>query len=284
MALSSADFASTLLVSAVPRVAESWLHLSEEFRSSVLKKGLATVVVFRSVIDGELEEMAELVQELGGCPEDVPIAFEIWEGLEAVARTELRRLAHTPTPTVAAAAIISGRQRAAAAAALSLDSAPTTDATSRRAVRRCHLEAGAALTDWPSSLKRSRVLASDPNARAIREESVRERWVHALMGEVAAAKLPFTELLESSQNPASLMSIVAQGRRARTLRRRVLDWRAAARFFFFSCGTPWPRSVGEVLDYLASIVEGSKGRSALCRAVYAIGFMEKAGGVNEADR
>ena len=80
------------------------------------------------------------------------------------------------------------------------------------------------------------------------------------------------------------MSIVAQGRRARTLRRRVLDWRAAARYFAFSCDTPWPRSVGEVLDYLASIVEGSKGRSALCRAVCAIGFMENAGGVNEADR
>ena len=154
-ALSSAAFASTMLVSAVPRVADKWLQLSEEFRTAVAVKGLATVVVFRSAIDGEFEEMAELVEELGGFPEDVPIALEIWEDIEQVARTELRRLAHTPTPTVVAAAIVSGRQRAAAAASFALDSAPSGEPTDRHAVRRGLLEAGAALTDWPSNLKRS---------------------------------------------------------------------------------------------------------------------------------
>ena len=79
------------------------------------------------------------------------------------------------------------------------------------------------------------------------------------------------------------MSIVAQGRRARTLRRTVLDWRAAPRDFHLACARPWPRNVADMLDDLATLVADSKGRSALGRAAYALAFLEKAGGVLEAN-
>ena len=140
------------------------------------------------------------------------------------------------------------------------------------------------IADWPREFKRSRTLMANPKARAIREGDARERWVHALRDEVMAAKLPYTAVLATSQNPLAIMSIVAQGHRVHTLRRRVLDWRAAARYFFHAFASPWPRSIADMPDYLATFVADAKGRPALCRAVFALGFMEKAGGVLEHDR
>ena len=62
---------------------------------------------------------------------------------------------------------------------------------------------------WPNNIKRSRLLAAFPEARAIRQSDVRDRWVPVLRDEVVAAKLPYASVLASFRNPLSLLSIVA---------------------------------------------------------------------------
>ena len=131
----SAGLASTLLVSAIPRVAASRSQLSEQFRTASSDKGLTTAVVFRSVIDGEEHEMAELVDELGGVQSDFPIALEILSGIEQASRNELRRLAHTPTPTIAAAAFLSSRRRAESTVPHAIDFAACTEPARHGALR-----------------------------------------------------------------------------------------------------------------------------------------------------
>ena len=47
-----------------------------------------------------------------------------------------------------------------------------------------------AVEEWPTSFKRTRMLVENPNARAIRENETRNRWVWELVLEVELAKLP----------------------------------------------------------------------------------------------
>ena len=43
----------------------------------------------------------------------------------------------------------------------------------------------------------------------------------------------------------------------------------------------WPRGVHDVVDYLSTLASSGVGRSAIGRAIQALNFMEKAGGVLE---
>ena len=73
--------------------------------------------------------------------------------------------------------------------------------------------------------------------------------------------------------------MLAGGRRARTIRRRVLGWKQAGRLFAVFGGVPWPASVTHFLDYLQCVASSGAGTPALGRAVHDLAFMERAGNV-----
>ena len=59
-----------------------------------------------------------------------------------------------------------------------------------------------------------------------------------------------------------------------------MGWKHAGRYFMLLTGSPWPASLGHVLECLHCIATSGAERSAIGRAVYALGFLEKAGNVH----
>ena len=92
---------------------------------------------------------------------------------------------------------------------------------------------------------------------------------------IVAADLPVMHV----SSLGSALQDVAQGQRARTLRKRVKDFAKLSRCCAIVCGKSWPQGVGMVLDALASLAEGGSPSSALHSSVHALRFMECAGGV-----
>ena len=131
----------------------------------------------------------------------------------------------------------------------------------------------------PTKLRRSRLLEGDPQARAKRERLLREQWLPQLLELVGAAQLSITIVASTSQNPTSVYAAIGQGRRASTIRRRVLGWRKCARYFMILSGRQWPRGLHDVLELLHCLATSDAPKYALSRAVDALLFMEKAGGV-----
>ena len=82
------------------------------------------------------------------------------------------------------------------------------------------------------------------------------------------------------RNPDSLLSTLGRGRRASTIRRRILDWRRASRFFSLSYQIAWPKHVSQVLEYTTALIDGGSGSSAVERFVHALRFLEVADGVS----
>ena len=81
-----------------------------------------------------------------------------------------------------------------------------------------------------------------------------------------------------------LLAYVGQGRLARTIRRRVIDFRHIANFMLASWGHLFPPHIAAFLDYLRVLADGGSSRAKLERAVSSLGFVETAGGVSLADR
>ena len=59
----------------------------------------------------------------------------------------------------------------------------------------------------------------------------------------------------------------------------MLGWKRAERYFTLSFGHTWPTSAREMVCYLKCVGATVNGRSALGRAIQALSFMERAGGV-----
>ena len=87
------------------------------------------------------------------------------------------------------------------------------------------------------------------------------------------------EVASRMKDPNVLLSALDKGRRWRTLKRRVWDWKRAQRFFMLSTSHPWPHDVAHVLEYLGVLMAEGVGHSVIVRFVHALGFMEQVGGV-----
>ena len=109
-----------------------------------------------------------------------------------------------------------------------------------------HVSAG----QWPSTFRRDRALVGDPHARGKGEEAQRKKWLAELHQLVMESRLPVVEVASRMKDPSVLLAALGKGRRWRTLKRRVLDWKRAQRYFTLTTAHPWPQHVAQVWDYL----------------------------------
>ena len=109
---------------------------------------------------------------------------------------------------------------------------------------------------WPSNLRRQLAAAGGAEARADAEAKERARRVTELQALIRHARLPIVSVAETTNWPGSAWAGIAQGLRARTIRRRVKDWAKASRYFITTTGHPWPQSLGVFLDYLQVLCDG----------------------------
>ena len=112
----------------------------------------------------------------------------------------------------------------------------------------------------------------------------RSKWLRELRTLVEATSLPIVGIASQMEEPEAIMSILGRGRRASTIRRRVIDWKKASRYFMLTCGDVWPTGPTPFVDYLSVLATGGGGRAVLERALRALAFMEAVGGVAEGHR
>ena len=66
----------------------------------------------------------------------------------------------------------------------------------------------------------------------------------------------------------SLVNLLGRGRRASTIRRRVLDWKRVWRYLMLTFGEMWPSCQAHFLDNLSTLAAGGSGRNVLERGLH----------------
>ena len=246
-----------VLVTSLPAAASLWAQLASPLRAGLEAAGRQEAQLFVGLWDGEAEEAAEVFSDYCLTAEDVPVLCQFWEVLEPIASRELRAIAITPTPLAVATSMIDSRKRLRSAPSVAVDLPPAD------------LPMLAMPGRWPIKLARNTELRGDPQARAKKEAAMRRKWVSELRDLVISAHLPLASMAATSQDPESLMQLVGAGRRSATIRRRVLDWKPAARYFMLVSGRAWPSSAPMSLGYLGTLHAAGRGHSAITRAAHA---------------
>ena len=211
---------------------------------------LTDPIGFRGLFDGGESEAERVVRELGGEPGDAAVLVALWVQASAPAMQLERRLSKIPSPSDIADSILFDRESAKQRRKQHIDSVQQALAHSLKPV--APAASAGPQGKWPTRLRRSLALAGDADARETAGRAERDRWIREVKSIVVAAGLPVAHV--HSQRSALLG--VAQGRRARTLRKRVKDFQKLARYCRSAHGMVWPASVGGVLDFLSSIAEG----------------------------
>ena len=151
----------------------------------------------------------------------------LWVLSAGCAANEQRRIAHATQPEVAVALELLARKRShATAVSAIIDSAITELPTASPPDGR-----------RPDTLRRDQRLLEDPGARAKAEQVRRDKWLRILQGLISASLVPHSPgsvLAFNSHSPGSVLALVGAGRRASSLRRRVMVLKAAGRYFMLS--------------------------------------------------
>ena len=132
---------------------------------------------------------------------------------------------------------------------------------------------------WPSRLKRRAADSSFPCREA--EDKKRAAWVARAGDLVQEAGLPLAAIAARSADPAAALCRVGQGRRLRTIVKKVVTWRKAREWFLAAVGSPWPRSTEDMLEYLEARAAEPCAKSVLRTVLGALSFLERGGGVPE---
>ena len=207
--------------------------MTETLRDELARQDVCSVAVFCKLFEDVLDRETTVL-ELNGLASDVPIVTALLAKLRNAASSETRRVALTPVPEMAAAVALAERQRAQSLQKLRqafLDPVPIR-------TKRMILQ-----SDGLTMVSRRRVTSQDSaaDARGRAEDRKRDKWLQELRSLVVASRLPVATLAGNMPDPNLLLDRLGRGRRASIIRRRVIDWKAAARFFMFSFGVPWLR-------------------------------------------
>ena len=263
---------------ALATTAAVWTQLPPELQRTLREVGGCEPHIFRSVFDGSPEEADVVVSqflpglELKAAEVVVAHLVELWQAAEVPARTAVRRAAAFSLEEAACARVLSerlGRRR------LLDEVLPLTSSAGSGAVA----PGSRAVGYWPNRLKRDLALMDDPNARAVAEVRERTRWTVEAAAIVQEARLPLAKTAELTMDPAATLARIAQGRRARTLRKRVRDWEKVRRFLLGAYGHVWPVAIHELIDFVNALSAGDNPRSAISSFMGALTFFEKGGGV-----
>lgn len=252
---------------------ESWCRIPPEIREALIELGSAEPDIYRRMFVDE-GDAAVFVRQLRlglGETEEDEAAELLWAHRLACsedAEQLTRRLARTS----AAAIHVRAAERLME---VRLSDRRWTDLQKSTEVPRGTKVVAA----WPTALKRTLAREADPHARVVAERLERDKWVSKLGDIVSEADLPLARAAADSGEPEKVLSRVGQGRRARTVRKRVYDWLPVRSFLLASFNRPWPLSVAELLAYVEMRAAEPCTRTALKGFLAALSFVERAGGI-----
>ena len=256
-----------------------WASLRSDLQDSLLRGDIDSVTTFHHAFDGSEEDANRFAEELGGSgEEDGAVLLALWEQASAVSASRVRFVSRFASSD--AAVHVMQQKRIQERKRLRLDVDEGVGVRQSEALR---IDAKTGPVKWPSKLRRKLASADGINARSQAEASERARWIGALHTFIRQAQLLIMDSASASAQPSAAWAGIAQGLRARTLRRRVKDWQKAARYFVMTTGASWPSDVGAFLGYLQVLSDGEVAPSTFSSAIIACKFMERAGGILERD-
>ena len=236
-----------------PVLVARWNKLSPELQCGMVRGRIDIPLVFHSCVGGNLEELAELAVEMGGGRAEAPLLLELWELCTRPAARAVATVAGTSMIDVSVHAAVNARKRESLGNVTHIE----------RVACDPRPQGGIPMTTVPA-VKRSRALEGHPKARELAEEARRAKWVEALCDIMRASPMPRPTSTTGDADFDFIFSSAGQGRRASTIRRRVLDWRLAARYFSMTFGCTWRSMVlaavgPQAVELLLLIVEARSG-------------------------
>ena len=137
---------------------------------------------------------------------------------------------------------------------------------------------------WPAKIRRKELRTGAATARHVAEQEERGKWCKEVAKIITGAGLPAAVLLCGGPDDDLLLGCVGQGRRVRTIKKRVADWRRIRAFMLAAFGAPWPKSQLDFLEYLRARADEPCAKTVPSSSLAALVFMEKSGNVAPDDR
>ena len=98
-------------LSEVVACSNTWGALSSSAREGLVRKKLASTVLFACCFDGSVDESHELALEIGGTEDDIPHLVALWELAGVAANYDKNRLASVSVLDVSVSSAIDARTR-----------------------------------------------------------------------------------------------------------------------------------------------------------------------------
>ena len=203
-------------VSALP----GWQALSDVVRDAIIRADVSESHVFCGLCDGTEEGFMGLAADLGGTEADVCALQALWKEASPFAKRYIHVSSQFSCTHASVVNILREREESRKRSFAVMTQVPATLVSKTSRARK-----------WPTKLRRRLASASGPNARAQAEAEERERWLVELKYFIQAANLPIVRAAEQAIYSDAIWGGIGSGLRARTLRRRVRDWRVIARYF-----------------------------------------------------
>ena len=233
------------------RFFDAFVALRPILQEALADAGVLSGADYHYLFEGSEEEAGEIAVDLGGGAADAPQLVQLWLQTRSHATSRvafMSRFSVAESETFAMGNALTRERRR-----LRLDVTPSSSNSQLSPFAKVAVPT---TVKWPSNLRRQLAAAGGAEARADAEAKERARWVTELQSLIRHAHLPIVSVAETTNLPGSAWAGIAQGLRARTIRRRVKDWAKASRYFATTTGHPWPQSLGIFLDYLQVLCDG----------------------------
>ena len=246
----------------------AWGALPKLLQVRLCRNGFTDPGTLSTLTDLSAEDRQETFREITGLGQGLTTADEqaLWTLMQAAteaAQCQRRKIARMSSATVWMTA------GARPAPTDTLRSRPPTPAETA--------------ATWPVPRK-TRPSPTGTQTRAQAEQTERERWAKRLAAIIMDAELPAARAAEKAKSPETVLLACARGRRANTLRARVLEWEKAARWPKAAHGTAYPVELVQVLDFVSDRASEPCGRTCLTSFLTTLAFLEEVGGVPEQRR
>ena len=113
---------------------------------------------------------------------------------------------------------------------------------------------------WKTRREKKKALALGSLGREAAEAAEKMRWTLKIVEILIESAAPVCQSADLAQDPEAALRCVVGKKRSRTLRNRYRVWNRIRLWLTIVHEVPWPRHVGQMLDYLRDLELGQCGK------------------------
>ena len=116
------------------------------------------------------------------------------------------------------------------------------------------------------------------------EKTETRRWASTIAGYIVDSPMPAKEIVEATGDPVTTWIRLCGSRRARTLRQAARSWHKFYEWLQLAYGVTWPRSEGQIIDYLEERALEPCGHTVPSSLLQSLQLLESVGGQDKEKR